>query len=164
MNEQEIRQHFENQQWIETKIREVAIAVMTHRAKDLRYVRSIEHNYYGNFEIDGETISAEFDDTHCSSCGPDSTWVYFPLMYLWTEDFMAVETVYWAAEKKTKEDAAAAEKLKEEKERQRKAEERDRANYERLKANYERLKAKYESGLSGRDIAIAEGLVVPGDN
>ena len=146
MNEQEVLTAAEAHDILCANVRLVAIAVADIR-KTL-YKHPAKECYVGdNFEIavsalDGwypgqKTITAHFFESTCNCCSNEEYYVEFPLSYLWTENYVEVETEAHAERLRKAEHAAAEKARREAKTAAKKKEDTDRKTYEMLKKKYE---------------------------
>lgn len=114
---------------VKKKIREVSEIVM--QAHEMgRYTLEGEG-------IEGDRVDIDCSYTHCSSCGPDYSCLWFPVSYLWSDNVEDLAREQYRAEK---EDIARREADEEQDRRsalQIKKEQRDLQEYERLKRKYE---------------------------
>ena len=84
-------------------IRKIASEIMDYRHGGLDKLVSPAYQSYHSHICDSETVTVNFEeyDTSFNS-------VTFPLSYLWTEDYMALEEVAYAKQKQAEHDAEEA--------------------------------------------------------
>ena len=134
MTEQQVRTIVEGYAEIQTLARDTAISVAKIR-KVIQNRRT--EDCYINFGIHGETVHADFEESHCSCCSPEYHTVEFPLMYLWRDDFADIETASWNAHIEAERAAKAEAEAAEQKRRAEALEASNRRLYEQLKSMYE---------------------------
>lgn len=131
MIETEIRNHVKNQVWIASRIQVIACVIANHR-NILMFPAS--KSYEDDFELTGTEVTANFCERY-SGC-TDHESVTFPLHYLWTENYMELEIVYWAGVIAEKQRLAELQHQKQAIIRQQEFDERDRREWERLKLKF----------------------------
>ncbi len=127
MTEEEVKSSIEASKKLQELIETVVCTV-----QDLRGIKGS----YESHEFAGYDISVVLcESSRCSCCSPEYHYIDFPIRYLWEVGWADEEQARIEADRKAREEAAEAEKLR--LKRVSEASERDLL---------ERLKAKYENG------------------
>lgn len=132
MTEPEIRQHAKNHEWMESCIIAISREIATFRGLFVNPNNGCYSDF--DFDVDGETITAHYSEYYRGDT--DYEDVTFPLSYLWTADYMALETVSWEAHLKAEREERERLANEAELQRQQMQEEHERELYTKLHEKY----------------------------
>ena len=124
-----VRSSLANYFVLEARIKDVAIAVETLRGG----TRNASDDYTG-FEFDDGSLIVKFEYYCCG--GTEYDQFELPIEYLWTENFVEIETARIQAAKEEAARQAEAKRLADETQKEREREERDLRDWERLKKRF----------------------------